>query len=94
LLGEDQKLATRFCWLLSDLGTLNPKILQSQLPFLLDYCKSNYPQYKTAFASFWYWVGVPKENEGEAIHFLFDFLLDRNSNITLKSRSMVVLFSL
>ena len=94
LLKCEQKIAIRFLWLLSDIGILNPNKLLVELPFLFDLCKDLNPLYKTSFASFWMYCGVPRENEGEAIHLLFDFLLSKDTNFTIKSRALFVLFKL
>lgn len=94
LLKCEQKIAIRFLWLLSDIGILNPNKLLVELPFLFDLCKDLNPLYKTSFASFWMYCGVPKENEGNAIDLLFDFLLSNDTNVTIKSRALFVLFKL
>ena len=94
LLKAEPKTATRFLWLLSDIGIYNPKILIDVLPFLLDLPDHLDPKYKISFASFWYIVGVPPENEGIAIDLLFQWLLSPNTNVTMKSRSLIVLFKL
>ncbi len=94
LLTGEQKVATRFMWLLSEIGIINPHKLLKELPFLLDLCDTLNPIYKTSFASFWLIVGVPVENEGRAIDLLFQLLLSNDTNVTTKSRSFVVLFRL
>lgn len=94
LLKCEQKIANRFLWLLSDIGIINPNKLLVELPFLFDLCKDLNPLYKTSFASFWLYCGVPKENEGEAIDLLFNFLLSNDINVTIKSRALFVLFKL
>jgi hypothetical protein len=94
LLKGEQKIAIRFLWLLSDIGILNPNKLLAELPFLFDLCEHLNPIYKISFASFWMYVGVPSENEGKAIDLLFHFLLSNDTNVTTKSRSLLVLFKL
>ncbi len=94
LLKCEQKIASRFLWLLSDIGILNPNKLLNELPFLLDLCEQLYPTYKTSFASFWLYAGVPPENEGRAIDLLFQWLLSADTNVTIKSRSLWVLVKL
>jgi hypothetical protein len=94
LLTCEQKVAIRFLWLLSDIAILNPSKLFAELPFLFDLCKHLNPLYKTSFASFWMYCGVPKENEGTAIDLLFNFLLSNDINVTIKSRALFVLFKL
>lgn len=94
LLMCEQKIAIRFLWLLSELGTINPNKLLIELPFLLDLCDDLNPVYKKAFANYWLIVGVPMENEGQAIDLLFQWLLSADTNVTIKSRSILVLFKL
>ncbi len=94
LLKCEQKIAIRFLWLLSEIGALNPNKLLVALPFLLDLCDNTNQNYKTSFATFWLIVGVPIENEGKAIDLLFKWLLSTDTNITIKSRSFLVLYKL
>ncbi len=94
LLKGGQKIATRFLWLLSDIGILSPDRLLSALPFLFEVCEHLNPDYKTSFASFWLYAGIPPENEGRAIDLLFHWLLSPDTNVTIKSRSLWVLFKL
>jgi len=94
LLKCERKIATRFLWLLSEIGELNPNRLFVELPFLLNLCDNLNQDYKTSFANFWLIAGVPSENEGEAIDILFKWLLSTDTNVTIKSRSFLVLFNL
>lgn len=94
LLRNERRIAARFLWLLSGVGILNPNKLFIELPFLLDLCHQLNPIYKTSFANFWLIAGIPSENEGEAIDLLFKWLLSNDTNITIKSRSLLVLFNL
>ena len=94
LLKCEKKIATKFLWMLSDIGILSPNKLLIELPYLLNLCNTVNQDYKTSFASFWLYVGVPLENEGEAIDLLFQFLVSPKTNITVKSRSVLVLFNL
>ncbi len=94
LLKSEQKIATRFLWLLSEIGVANPNKLFCELPFLLDLSDQLNPAYKTSFATLWLITGVPSENEGRAIDLLFQWLLSSDTNVTIKSRSLLVLFKL
>ena len=94
LLKCEQKIATRFLWLLSDIGILNPDKLLAELPFLLNFCDHLNPVYQASFASFWLYAGVPPENEGRAIDLLFQLLLSKNTGVTIKSRAVFVLLKL
>jgi hypothetical protein len=94
LLKCEQKIASRFLWLLSDIGILNPGKLLIELPFLFDVCEHLNSNYKKSFASFWLYAGVPPENEGKAIDLLFQWLLSADTNVTTKSRSLWVLCNL
>ena len=94
LLKSDHKIAIRFLWFLSEIGLTNQEKLLSELPILFKEYENLHPRYKTSFASFWYLVGVPQENEGKAIDLLFHWLLSNQTNVTTKSRSLSVLFKL
>ncbi len=94
LLLYEQKVATRFLWLLSEIGQSDPDRLFSELPFLFDLCDRLDPAYKKSFASFWLITGIPPENEGKAIECLFQWLLSPDTNVTIKSRSLLMLFKL
>lgn len=94
LLSCDPKTATRFLWLLSDIGISHPAKLLAALPYLFEVCKQHHRVYLSSFASFWMYVGVPPENEGEAIDLLFQLLVSNETNVTNKSRALFVLFEL
>ncbi len=94
LLKADHKIAIRFLWFLSEIGLTDQEKLLSELPILFKEYDNLNPRYKTSFASFWYLVGVPQENEGKAIDLLFQWLLSSQTNVTIKSRSLTVLFKL
>lgn len=95
LLFCEKKVATRFLWMLSEVGMLEPQRLLSILPFLLKL----YPQIKhlkpeSSFANYWLLAGVPTENEAQSIELLFRWIQDPHMNITTKSRSIFVLVNL
>ncbi len=94
LLAGEQKIATRFLWLLSEIGLMSPAKLFSELPFLLDVCDQLNPVYKTSFANFWLIAGIPPEHEARAIDLSFQWLLSADTNVTIKSRSTWVLLKL
>jgi len=94
LLSCEPKIASRFLWLLSDVAIHGPDKLYAALAFLLKLCKKEHPDYLLSFASYWRMVGVPEENEAEAIDLLFQWLLSADVNVTMKSRSALALFEL
>lgn len=94
LLKSEHKTATRFQWLLSEIGLANPNKLLTELPFLLVFFDKLNPIYKTSLASYWYIAGVPIENEVVAIDLLFQWLLSNHVNMTIKSRCILVLYKL
>ncbi|MEO7049002.1 MAG: hypothetical protein ABI091_27105, partial [Ferruginibacter sp.] len=53
LLKCEKKIATKFLWMLSDIGILSPTKLLTELPYLLNLCNTLNQDYKTSFASFW-----------------------------------------
>jgi hypothetical protein len=94
LLKGEQKTASRFLWLLSDVGALCPDKLYTALPFLFGLYDQFSPAHKTSFATFWLLAGVPAEHEGIAVNLLFQWLISSETNVTVKSRSLGVLFEL
>ncbi len=90
LMGE-QKIATRFLWLLSEIGLSNPTQLFRELPYLFNLCDGLNPVYKTSFANYWLIAGIPPEQESAAINLCFHWLLSADTNITIKSRAIWVL---
>ena len=94
LLFGEKKVATRFLWMLSGIGIIKPNKLFETLPFLLELSGKLDPAYQTAFANYWLIAGVPPENEGKAIDLSFQWLMDPVITVTIKSRSLFVLFKL
>lgn len=94
LMREEPKTSIRFFWLLSDVGLSDSATLFCQLPYLFSYCREHQPEQLHAFASFWSYVGVPQENETDAINCLFDWLLSPKINTSIKSRAINVLMQL
>lgn len=95
LLWCNKKIASRFLWLLSDIGELNQKYLYNELPYLYQLSdKITHINFKTSFATYWLICGIPNENESIAIELLFDWVQSENINITTKSRSLFALFNL
>lgn len=94
LLKGEPQTASRFLWLLSDVGEADAGRLFVALPYLLDLCDQLNHIYKTSFASLWHIAGVPSEDEGRAIDLLFQWLLSLDTNVTIKSRAIWVLLKL
>ncbi|MFA7380238.1 MAG: hypothetical protein WC150_07245 [Bacteroidia bacterium] len=94
LLQCEHKVVSRFLWLLSETGALSPAKLLAELPFLFTLYDDLRPAYKTSFASYWLIAGLPPENESKAIDLLFQWLLSADTNVTIKSRSVLVLYQL
>lgn len=88
LLECGSKVATRFLWLLSDVGLADPKKLHAALPFLLKRCQVLKIDFSMSFASFWHYTGVPLKNEAEAIALLFEWLQSLTVNVTTKTRAL------
>jgi len=91
LLDLDIKTANRFLWLLSEIGLSHPVFLRQQLPELFKAFESYNHTYRQAFASYWLYVGIPKENESQALDFLLQIIKDRSVNSTIKLRAAKVL---
>lgn len=84
LLLEDKKVATRFLWLLSDIGQLQPQKLAAILPHLFEIRKQVQVDMAHAFTRYWFLCGIPPENEGEAVDMLFDWLLSPKTGVSIK----------
>lgn len=77
---------------MSKVGELESKKLLEFLPTLLELRKKKtHKNTEGTFANFWLLVGIPVENESEAIGLLFEWLNSSKVNVTGKSRSMQVL---
>lgn len=95
LLLLDYKIASRFLWLLSDIGELNTNKLKDELVFLFDRCIAlEHIELGASFANYWLICGVPEEKEGLYIDHLFTWLSSPDTNVTTKSRSLFVLSDL
>lgn len=90
-----QKTGTRFLWLLSDIGMVDPELLRSYLPELLARSKSKSTiPLNNAMARYWLIAGVPEGQEGEAIDLCFDMLQQPTLNVSLKYNALRVLAQL
>jgi hypothetical protein len=95
LLNYEKKVASRFSWLLSDIGLLNPNKLFGQLPYLFELSNQiDHINFKQSFATYWLISGIPLENEAKAIDLLFNWIRSSDTNVTTKSRSLYVLFDI
>lgn len=95
LLYTDKKIASRFLWLLSEVGLLNPNKLNVELSFLFRLSDEfTHIDMKKSFPTFWSIAGVPVSNEVEAIDLLFNWIQSSSVDITTKSRSLIVLYEL
>jgi len=92
LVKSEKKVSTRFLWLLSEVGYLNPNKLFQILPLLLEL--SNTMDIKNSIATFWLIAGIPTENEAQSIDLLFNWIQSSSTNVTTKSRSIFVLLNL
>ncbi len=95
LLHCKKQIAMRFLWLLSDIGSADGDYLLKELPFLFEFRhKVENLDIRPAFAKYWQLVGIPEENEGEAIDLLFGWLLSADIKVTVKSNALFALFNL
>lgn len=94
LFRSDHKTASRFQWLLSDIGLIEPPFLKALLPDLMNYCEEMNETEKTCFANYWLIGGLPEEDESVAMDLCFKWLMDPKINVTIKGRAMNVLFGL
>ncbi|MFT5822875.1 MAG: hypothetical protein ACI8ZM_004132 [Crocinitomix sp.] len=92
LLVEKRVIALRFSWLLSDIGMNNPAILLNALPKLFEKRQQVESfDFEQSFATYWSLVGVPTENESEAIDLILKWLQSATINVTIKSRALIPL---
>lgn len=94
LIHQEYKITSRFLWLLSDIGLLNPRKLHQHLPYLFSLLDNLDEKYKTSLANYWLIAGVPSENEGQAIDLLFQWIVSAQINISIKSRAILVALEL
>lgn len=92
LINEEEKVATRFAWFLSEVGMENPEVLLTSLPTLLEEIQP-LERFNIAgsFANYWLIAGVPSENEVQAIDHCLYWIQSNEANITLKKRAFKVL---
>lgn len=95
LLEDEYQVSSRFLWLLSEIGLLDPEKLHDFLPTVLKKIRqTNHKNVEASLAKFWLLSGVPPQNESEAITLLFTWIQSNQVNVTGKSRSMQVLYKL
>ncbi len=60
LLDMDYKIASRYLWLLTDVGEANKQLLAENLVYLFDRCKVlDHIQIESSFANYWLICGIP-----------------------------------
>ncbi len=94
LVEADRKTTLRFFWLISGIGMEDPVKLAAELPYLFTWFDRISSELQTSFANWWLMAGVPAENEARALDILFHWLVSPEINVTIKTRSMKVLFKL
>ncbi|MGB1003539.1 MAG: hypothetical protein ACPGVC_04880 [Salibacteraceae bacterium] len=95
LCSSKSKTVRRYLWLLTDIGSQNPKMLHESLPQILnEWNQVNVKNKEASLANYWLVAGIPIQNEGEAINLLFKWLISAKTNISAKARSLKLLFEL
>jgi hypothetical protein len=95
LLMEDKRVASRFLWLLSDIGEVCPVLLKKHIVHLFMLSKDIRDlDFKASFAKYWHLYGIPSEIEGEAIDLLFEWLMSSEVKVNTKARVVYALFKL
>lgn len=95
LLHSNARVAMRFAWLLTGIGERAPSKLFNVLPYLLQQSATiQHFKFSESFANYWLIVGIPKEDEAKAIELLFQWLWSNETNVTIKSRAIKVVFRL
>lgn len=95
LLNEEYKIASRFAWLLSDVGIYNNTSLFSLLPLLFEKRSSikTFP-FEESLIKYWTICFIPEEQEGEALNLLFENLNSPNTKVHIKGLVVSLLFKL
>ena len=89
---EDEKVSSRFFWLLSDVADIEPQRLMAVLPRLLELRdQTSYPKLNRSLARYWNVYGLPEESEGEAMDLLFQWFSEIGADVTQKLHSLYAL---
>lgn len=95
LLFEEQSIATRYSWLLSDIGMEQPQKLFDLLPYLFaQRHKTNALNFAQQMVKYWRIAGIPEEQKGHAIDVMFGWLMDPKESTHIKTVSLDVLAKL
>jgi hypothetical protein len=92
MMQKDKKTATRFSWMLSEVGMYQKEYLLEALPIL--FSKRDEIQlipFEQSFMNYWLIAGLPTESETEAIELCFKFLNSAEVNVSIKSRALKLL---
>ncbi|MEZ5016191.1 MAG: hypothetical protein R2800_04010 [Flavipsychrobacter sp.] len=93
LLQEEEKTAMRMAWLLSDVGLCDKEKLFDVLPCLFSIrttCVA--PGFEQQFAKYWRIAGIPEEDKGLAIDYMFQWLVAPEESTHIKTVSLEVLY--
>lgn len=94
LLFEKEKISYRFSWLLTDIGLYDKDYLFRTLPYLFSKRKEvTFFDFEEQFSTYWYYFGVPEENESDALDLLIHFLTN-DYKVSTQSRSLDALLTL
>lgn len=94
LLKEQSKISYRMSWLLADIGLYSKDYFFQELPFLFAMRKEvTFFDFEEHFSSYWYYFGIPEENESEAMDLLVHFL-SNDYKVSTHSRALSALLDL
>lgn len=92
LLYADKKTATRYAWLLSDVGMADAAMLRALLPYLFEQrANTNAQKFEQQLVKYWRIAGVPVAQQGTAIDMMFGWLADPKESTHIKTISLDVL---
>lgn len=92
LLYEEEKIGKRMAWMLSDVGMRDKGKLLGVLPYLFSRrAETNIPHFEQQFAKYWRIAGIPEEDKGLAIDYLFRWLVTPEVSTHIKTVSLEVL---
>lgn len=91
----DYPIATRFSWLLSDVGMVDSAYLFAYLPELYTLRDQiDTFDFSESLIKYWRICGVPEQNEGEALDLLFEKLSLSDTKMSIRHVAVEVLIEL
>ncbi|MFK8044606.1 MAG: hypothetical protein AB8B72_03870 [Crocinitomicaceae bacterium] len=91
-LKSEDKILSRYLWLLSDIGKIAPIRLNKVLSLLMSFKDSiKIKNIESTYANYWLIAGIPEQDEAEVIDLLLKWINSSTMNVTTKSRAILIL---